>query len=386
LIPRNNGTYSEKVKNITDKKLIKWINAVKNAKLKEIKIDYVVQQSKVIIVDLDTGRLQIGSRWSNGIHEMVEVKESVIAKSESGTIASISHPSFFDFYKILNGITGTAGEIQERDEVRNVYGIDTFDVPPHRPCLRKRLPTCILKSKDTKLNAIVKATKLILKTRPILILMSDIRTSNMMSDLLKKNGIHHLVLNEEQQESEELIVYKAGQIGNVTVATNTAGRGTDIKITKAALESGGLHVIFGAFPSNLRVECQGLGRSARQGQPGSNEIFISMDEKLVQELITSQNINISIPEFDLNGKSISLEAEMSFVEALYNARTKLIISVSEQRCHTTALERIRFVSLQYFFNDQEWLIHKGLVSRNICCQQAYEDTKIYILQLQENYN
>jgi hypothetical protein len=368
------GVYRSKLERISDRQLICWMNAANVALLRTRDIHYVVKQHRVVIVDYNnTGRFQESSRWSNGIHEMVEVKEGVEVEPESGTIASISHPSFFDEYRYLLAITGTAGEPQEREEIRQVYGIDTFDVPPHRPCLRKRLPTRIYRSRKEKFAAMVESVRGLCGTRSVLVLMPDITSSIDFSTLLSAAGIRHLVLNEQQQESEDLIIYKAGQVGSVTVATNTAGRGTDIKISKALLAALGLHVIFGGFPANLRVECQGLGRSARQGQPGSNQIFISVDEPFVIELLRS--MTTSPPAFSPTGAMIPADQEKEFVQALYLARTANIVTVSSQRCRTTALERVRFATLQYFFADQAWFVHDGLVARNEACQLAYETVR-----------
>lgn len=367
------GAYGDQLARFSDSQLTRWLHAAVVAlHSKRRDTHYIVKQRKIVIVDLDTGRLQENSRWGSGIHEMVEVKEAVPVIAEQGTIASISHPSFFDFYKTLVGITGTAGEPEEREEIRAVYGIDTFDVPPHRPCLRKRLPTLVFRSLEDKFAEMERIVKGMCKTRSVLVLVPDIKASKAFSKRLTAAGVRHLLLNEEQQESEDLVIHKAGQIGSVTVATNTAGRGTDIKISKALQDAGGLHLLFGYFPTNLRVECQGLGRSARQGQPGSNQIVISLDEALVQGLMVKAGI--TPPAVFVTNGAVGNDGEgQALVEKLYSARTADILTISTSRCRTTSLERVRFATLQLFFMDQKLLAGDLLTAHSAPCQQAYAE-------------
>lgn len=338
------GYYTEMAEFLTDAQLDGWIQAVYLALNRKRDRDYIVRQQKVLIIDLDTGRIQESSRWSRGIHEMVEVKESVPVRVESGVIGSVAHPSFFDGYSTVLGITGTAGEPEEREEIMRMYGVDSFDVPPHRPCLRQRLPSLIFSSKAQKNKCIVESALEKKRTTSVLILVPSIKESNEISSLIKKiagDSVCCLVLNETQRENEDFILLKASQMGTVLVATNTAGRGTDIRLSKEVIENGGLHVIYGAFPPNLRVECQGLGRSARQGQPGSNQIFISLDEDLVKTLL---------------GPSYTFDPSLTeeCVKLLYASRTQQIMIESKQRSRATALERVHFACLQHFFSDQRW--------------------------------
>jgi preprotein translocase subunit SecA len=386
----------QQVAQLSDVQITRWIEAVVVALFFRVRdIHYVVDRRKVIIVDLDTGRLQPDSRWSNGIHEMCEVKEGIPVSPESGTIASISHPSFFEEYDCVFGITGTAGEPEERAEVTSVYGIDTFDVPPHRPCLRVRRSTRVFRTEATKYAAMVEATKVMIDNsqssedgmyrgaRAVLILLPTIGASIKFSRLLRNAGVRHMLFNEQQQESEEMVIYRAGQVFSVTVATNTAGRGTDFKLSPALLAAGGLHVIFGCFPANLRVECQGLGRSGRQGQPGSSQIFISIDEDYIEKLMQrNHGLGLLLPSSDdatsSTQSSMAIHtlfdcvfAEEVFVAELYSTRTQEIVSISNERCRVTALERIRFETLRHFFNDIEWLAGSGLSPNCTACQTAY---------------
>ena len=184
----DNGQYRLSVAKVTDAKLKKWVVAALVAQRSHTKDrDYVVRNGRVIIVDhRNTGRLQIGSRWSGGIHEMVEVKEGLRVEPESGTIASISHPSFFQSYKTVIGITGTAGEPEERDEITRLFRVDSFDVPPHRRCLRRRLPTIVFKANSDKCAAMVASTREMCRTRAVLILVSTVQESHEFSALLPR--------------------------------------------------------------------------------------------------------------------------------------------------------------------------------------------------------
>lgn len=345
------GYYAEMAELLTDAQLEGWVQAVYLALQRKRDTHYIVRQKKVLIIDLDTGRIQESSRWSRGIHEMVEVKEGVPVQVESGTIGSVAHPSFFDGYKTVLGITGTAGEPEEREEIMRMYGVDSFDVPPHRPCLRERLPSLIFATTAEKNKRIVESALEKRRMTSVLVLVPTIKESNDISALIKNASggkVCCLVLNETQRENEDFILLKASHMGTILVATNTAGRGTDIRLSKEVIENGGLHVIYGAFPPNLRVECQGLGRSARQGQPGSNQIFISLDEELVKNLLG--------PSYTF--ESTSME---ECVKLLYAARTQQIRIESKQRSRATALERVHFACLQHFFSDQRWF-HEVLFS------------------------
>lgn len=342
LIEFQNGYYAKATQLLSDAQLQGWVEAAYAALSRRRDTDYIVRQQKVLIIDLDTGRIQHSSRWSRGIHEMVEIKEGVPVKVESGVIGSIAHPSFFDGYESVLGITGTAGEPEEREEIMKMYGVDTFDVPPHRPCLRYRHPTLIFHSKKEKQLAVVQSAMEKRLLTSVLILVPTIKESNEIKTLVDKFSKADdccLVLNETQRENEDFILLKASYPGTILVATNTAGRGTDIRLSKEVIENGGLHVIYGGFPPNLRVECQGLGRSARQGQPGSNQIFISLDEELVQELVGA--------DFQYDPSCAD-----ACVKHLYAARTWRITEESKGRARSTAVERVQFACLKLFFEDQ----------------------------------
>ena len=323
-----NGLYFEKIKTISDKKIENWINSCKLA-MKKIKgKDYIVkydeqsQKKKVFIVDLDTGRINIGSRWSYGVHEFVEIKENLIPEKESLTIASISHPSLSDNYVYIFGLTGTIGEINERNEIKEIYHLDSFDVPTNFESKKKILDKIIVDNKEQKYQKIISEIKKN-ENRSILVILNTINETLEFSDKLKKIGIYNLLLNDIQNEKEEYILYYAGKPKSIVIATNAAGRGTDILLTKESLQNGGLYVIIGFFPENSRIEFQAIGRAGRQGQPGSAQIIFSKDE--------FKNININN------------------VDEAIKYRNEKIKKISLYRIERTKKERFYYENLQKYF-------------------------------------
>lgn len=274
------------VNGISDDQLKRIINNALLAIKLEKNVNYVIGKNKLTnekeiqIIDADnTGRIRYGSRWSNGLHEFVELKEGLPIREQTYTVASISHPSYFEPYEEIFGLTGTLGEVTERDEILQIYHVDSFDVPPNRKCLRKRDKTLILSTAAKKEEIIIDTIrKMKRKGRPILVLVYSIKESQKLSDILRIKRIDHLLLNDLQKQDEDFVIDRAGRPGAVTIATNTAGRGTDIHISDDALSNGGLHTLITFWPANIRVECQALGRSARQGQPGSCQIIFESNE------------------------------------------------------------------------------------------------------------
>ena len=283
------------------------------------------------IVDKEnTGRIMYGSRYTNGLHEFLEVKEKIHVRPESGTIASISHPSFFMKYSEIYGLTGTLGEELEREEIKEMYNVTNFDVPPNRPCHRELSPTLIYKTHEEKHESIIRIIKeMQSKGRPTLVIVLTIEESLELSAKLRNAAIDHFVLNDKQSESEDFIVERAGRRSAVTVATNTAGRGTDIKLEKAALSSGGLHVVLAFFPVNLRVECQGLGRAGRQGLRGSCQLVIESEKYAVKSQPT---------------------ATVETLKQMYADRTKSVQCESQRRKEHVQRDQKIFAILSEFFN------------------------------------
>ena len=247
-----------------------------------LRIDENLGQQKVIIVDWrNTGRLNYGSRWSKGIHEFLEVKHGLKPETESLTIASITHPAFFKQYPHIFGLTGTVGAAQEQNELKNIYDVDIYHTPSHFSS--QKSPTEYRYVQDARhLSEVVKEVLYNSATlkRPVLVLFSSIESSENFSRILEQKRIKHKLLNEMQAANENAILQDAGKPGAVVVATNNAGRGTDIIPTAESLENGGLQVVVTFYPENQRVEDQDCGRAGRQGQKGSCLIIVSTDMQI----------------------------------------------------------------------------------------------------------
>ena len=244
-------------------------------------IDYVVQDNKVIIVDPFTGRLMHGRQYSEGLHQALEAKERVEIKKETRTLATITFQNYFRMYKKLAGMTGTAKT--EEEEFRNIYNMFVVEIPTNKPVIRNDEPDLIFVTPEAKFKAIANDIReRHLKGQPVLVGTIAIETSEYLSALLKKMGIPHNVLNAKQHEKEAEIVAKAGQKGAVTIATNMAGRGTDIKLGEGVVELGGLAVIGSERHESRRIDNQLRGRSGRQGDPGYSRFYLSTKDDLMK--------------------------------------------------------------------------------------------------------
>jgi preprotein translocase subunit SecA len=251
--------------------------------------DYVVKDGEVIIVDEFTGRLMFGRRYSEGLHQAIEAKEHVKVERESQTLATITFQNYFRMYDKLAGMTGTAKT--EEQEFQKIYGLDVVVVPTNKPNIRIDYPDVIYKTRRAKYRAVVKAIEeLHKKGRPVLVGTTSIQQSEDLSALLKKKGIQHNVLNAKYHEKEAEIVADAGQMGAVTIATNMAGRGTDIVLGEGVAELGGLHIIGTERHESRRIDNQLRGRCARQGDPGSTRFYLSLEDDLMR-LFGSDNIS-----------------------------------------------------------------------------------------------
>ena len=229
--------------------------------------DYVVKEDQVLIVDEFTGRIMPGRRYSDGLHQAIEAKEHVKVKRESKTLATITFQNFFNKFEKKSGMTGTA--LTEEKEFRDIYGMDVVEIPTNRPVIRKDLHDAVYKTKKEKLNAIVEAVKEAhAKGQPVLVGTITIEASEQLSGMLRREGIPHKVLNAKFHELEAEIVADAGIHGAVTIATNMAGRGTDIKLDEEAKAAGGLKIIGTERHESRRIDNQLRGRSGRQGDPG----------------------------------------------------------------------------------------------------------------------
>ena len=243
--------------------------------------DYVVKDDQVLIVDEFTGRIMPGRRYSDGLHQAIEAKEHVKVKRESKTLANITFQNFFNKYDKKAGMTGTA--LTEEKEFREIYGMDVIEIPTNRPVIRKDLDDAVYKTKKEKFHAVIEAIKEAhAKGQPVLVGTITIETSEYLSGLLRKQGIPHEVLNAKFHEREAEIVALAGQHGAVTIATNMAGRGTDIKLDDEARAAGGLKIIGTERHEARRIDNQLRGRSGRQGDPGESRFYISLEDDLMR--------------------------------------------------------------------------------------------------------
>jgi preprotein translocase subunit SecA len=243
---------------------------------------YVVKDGKVLIVDENTGRAMPGRTWEQGLHQLIEVREGCELSDEARTIARITYQRFFRRFLRLSGMTGTASEV--RRELWRDYGLCTVVVPPNVPCVRRTWPAACLPDEDAKWQAIAQATRaLVAQGRPVLVGTRSVAASERLSAVLRDQGISHQVLNALQDAHEAELVAGAGQAGSVVVATNMAGRGTDIRVERAVLERGGLHVILSEFHDSRRVDRQLFGRTGRQGDPGTAQAIVSVADRVLAQ-------------------------------------------------------------------------------------------------------
>jgi len=249
--------------------------------LYQLDVEYVVQENKVLIVDKNTGRLMPGRRWSDGLHQAVEAKEGVTIERETQTLATITIQNYFRLYTKLAGMTGTAET--EASEFYDIYKLGVMTIPTNKPNIRKDGHDSVYKTRREKFNAVAKEIKeLHTQGRPVLVGTISVETSEMLSRMLKKEGLVHSVLNAKFHQQEAEIVARAGQRGAITIATNMAGRGTDIKLGSGVSEVGGLHVLGTERHESRRIDRQLRGRCSRQGDPGSSHFFISLEDDLMR--------------------------------------------------------------------------------------------------------
>lgn len=255
--------------------------ALKARNLMKRDIDYVVKDGEVIIVDEFTGRLMLGRRYSDGLHQAIEAKEGVKVERESQTLATITFQNYFRMYGKLAGMTGTAKT--EEEEFRSIYNLDVVVIPTNKPMLRKDYPDAVYKNTKAKFEAVVEEiVQLHAKGQPVLVGTISIENSEKLSGMLKRRGVPHEVLNAKYHEKEAEIVARAGQQGSVTISTNMAGRGTDIVLGDSVVELGGLHIIGTERHESRRIDNQLRGRSGRQGDPGSSRFYVSLEDDLMR--------------------------------------------------------------------------------------------------------
>lgn len=281
--------------------------------LMERDVDYIIAENKIVIIDENTGRPQPGRRFSDGLHQAIEAKESVTIQGETQTYATITLQNYFRMYKKLSGMTGTA--MTEANEFKEIYKLEVVAIPSHKPCKRADADDEIYMSEREKYNAILKEVQDIHhQGRPILIGTESVEVSEKLSRILKQNKCEHTVLNAKNHAKEAEIIAEAGKRSAITVATNMAGRGTDIKLKPGIAELGGLHVIGTTRHQSRRIDRQLRGRSARQGDPGSSKFFVSFEDSLMR-LFTSPRITGFLQKFrPPEGEAISAKVLNKSIE------------------------------------------------------------------------
>lgn len=321
--------------------------------LMERDIDYIVDADKIVIIDENTGRPQPGRRFADGLHQAIEAKEGVSIQRETQTYATITLQNYFRMYKKLAGMTGTA--ITEANEFKDIYKLEVLQIPTYKPCQRRDYDDEIYMSEREKYNAIIKEIKEIhQKGRPILIGTESVDVSEKLARILRQNRIEHTVLNAKHHAREAEIIAAAGKRSAVTVSTNMAGRGTDIKLDKEVVALGGLHVLGTTRHQSRRIDRQLRGRSARLGDPGSSKFFISFEDELMR-LFASPKLNALIQRFrPPEGEAISagiLNRSIETAQKRVEARNYMI------RKHTLEYDDVMNKQRQEIYNFRNEILH-----------------------------
>lgn len=323
--------------------------------------DYVVKDGQVIIVDEFTGRLMFGRRFSEGLHQAIEAKEGVKVERESQTLATITFQNYFRMYKKLSGMTGTAKT--EEQEFQKIYNLPVVVVPTHRPMIRIDYPDVIYKTRLAKYKAAVNEIEECNKSgQPVLVGTTSIAQSEELSAMLKRRNIAHNVLNAKFHEKEAEIISKAGQYGAVTIATNMAGRGTDITLGEGVPELGGLHIIGTERHESRRIDNQLRGRCARQGDPGSSKFFLSLEDDLMR-LFGSDNI---AGIMDKLGMEDDEPIEHSLVtKSIENAQKKVEARNFSIRKHVLEYDDVMNQQREVIYAQRKKILHQDDLSGNI---------------------
>lgn len=267
------------------------VQALKANVIMRLDVDYVVAEEEVMIVDEFTGRLMAGRRYSDGLHQAIEAKEGLEVQNESMTLATITFQNYFRMYRKLAGMTGTAKT--EEEEFKKIYGLEVLQVPTNKPNQRQDMPDIVYKSEKGKFTAVVEEiTERHKKNQPVLVGTISIENSELVSEMLKRKGVKHRVLNAKYHAEEAEIVSQAGQAGTVTIATNMAGRGTDIVLGDGVSEVGGLHIIGTERHESRRIDNQLRGRAGRQGDPGSTQFYLSLGDELMKRFGADNVLNM----------------------------------------------------------------------------------------------
>ena len=323
--------------------------------------DYVVKDGEVIIVDEFTGRLMFGRRYSDGLHQAIEAKEGVKIERESQTLATITFQNYFRMYKKLAGMTGTAKT--EEQEFRKIYGLDVIVMPTHQPMVRNDCPDVIYKTKRAKYKAAVnEIAELYAKGQPVLVGTTSIVQSEALSDMLKRQGVVHNVLNAKFHEMEAQIISQAGQRGAVTIATNMAGRGTDIVLGEGVPELGGLHIIGTERHESRRIDNQLRGRSGRQGDPGSSRFYLSLEDDLMR-LFGADNISTLMDKLGMEEDEPIEHALIS--RSIEQAQKKVEAHHFNTRKHVLEYDDVMNQQREVIYGQRRQILHGENLRENI---------------------
>jgi preprotein translocase subunit SecA len=365
LLKKMGNSYKNDICAFSDRRLSQWFTSAmeawhvkkenKDYLVKRIETDQVEAHDEIVIIDFqNTGRLNEGCQWQHGMHQFLQVKHHLPVTPDLMSIAAIDHHNYFSLYSRIIGLTGTMGELAEREEIKTLYQLDSFDVPPHISSKRSTLAPQVVDDKQTQYEAILGSIKAMQeKERPTLILFETIETSNEFKHYLIEHGLKPQLLNATQRESEDYIIGRAGEAGMITIATNMAGRGTDIKLSPKSKKAGGLHMIFSFYPKNQRVEDQGKGRAGRQKDKGSCTMILNCKEAYPSEFGRKQLLEIKaflnyIDDVETTGAPRYSLSEYK-IRALNRERTERIMTQSKERALAAQTGSFVFEKQQRFF-------------------------------------
>ena len=323
--------------------------------------DYVVKDGEVIIVDEFTGRLMFGRRYSEGLHQAIEAKEGVNIEKESQTLATITFQNYFRMYKKLAGMTGTAKT--EEDEFRGIYGMDVVQIPTNKPVIRVDKPDVVYRTRLGKYKAVADmVAERHAVGQPVLVGTVSIEISELLSEIIKRKGIPHNVLNAKYHEQEAEIIAKAGQWGAVTIATNMAGRGTDIVLGEGVKELGGLYIIGTERHESRRIDNQLRGRSGRQGDPGTTQFYISLEDDLMRRF-GSDNIAGMMDKIGMNDDT-PIENKM-ISRSIENAQKRVESRNFEMRKHVLEYDDVMNQQREIIYGERRQVLMEADVKENI---------------------
>jgi preprotein translocase subunit SecA len=406
------------IENIYDVSKISYVHQLEQALKANILFkrdrDYVVQDDQVVIVDDFTGRLMPGRRYSEGLHQAIEAKENVEVQKESRTLATITFQNYFRMYGKLAGMTGTA--LTSAEEFAKVYKLDVVPIPTNQPMIRKDLADTVYKNEKGKFNAVVEEIKARNeKGQPVLVGTIAIERSEVLHDMLERTGVPHEVLNAKNHEKEAAIIARAGEKGSVTIATNMAGRGTDIKLGEGVRELGGLHILGTERHEARRIDNQLRGRAGRQGDPGSSQFFVSLEDELMRRFGGDKVKNImdrfGLPEDQpIENKIISrsIESAQSKIEGfnfdirkhvleyddvmnkqrevIYKRRRDILAkdSLKDEVMNIIEEEIEQIVSMHTAGHPEDWQMEDILNDFNAICPMCADPKKLAEIQKSKN--